>query len=363
MSKYQVDWLSDFGYRKYVIADFHKLEYARSVNTIGSMVLTMPRGNWNYENFKVGDILEIWREYNGSLSLQNETAYFVQSWRMYVDSSGKELVDVLAYDANWLLDTAIVAYASESAEASKTGEADDMLKEIVSENLGADAVTARQKLTVAPDLTLAPSITKAFAWRNLFRVCQEIAEQSTEEGTKLFFDVVRTAPATFEFRTYTGQRGRNHGRDSGDIRLVGRDYGNLFEAEFGTYHNNERNYIYVGGQGREADRTIVEVSNATRIASSKWNRRELFQDARNDDTTASLTSEGESALDENKPQQVMTGRLVDIPGMRFDIEYGFGDILSVQAFGYFVDCHVATVNVRVDGTGGEQIDIRLRGEL
>jgi len=35
----------------------------------------------------------------------------------------------------------------------------------------------------------------------------------------------------------------------------------------------------------------------------------------------------------------------------------------VEAFGYHVDCHVGSVRVRVDQDGGEQLDVRLRGEL
>ena len=53
----------------------------------------------------------------------------------------------------------------------------------------------------------------------------------------------------------------------------------------------------------------------------------------------------------------------DTPGMMYNIHYGFGDILTAEAFGYSVDCHVTAVKVRVDQDGGEQIDVKLRGEL
>jgi len=53
----------------------------------------------------------------------------------------------------------------------------------------------------------------------------------------------------------------------------------------------------------------------------------------------------------------------DTPGMLYNIHYQFGDILSAEAFGYHVDCRVEGVKVKVDQYGGEQIDIRLRGEL
>jgi len=220
-------------------------------------------------------------------------------------------------------------------------------------------------LAVAPDLGAAgANITKAFAYRNVLGTLQDICEVAQEKNNVwLGFDVVRTAAGEFEFRTYTGQRGQDHGRASGDPRLVGKQYGNLSQASFGTYHANERNAILVGGQGEEADRVTVTRTNATRISSSKWNRREYFKDSRDNETTAALEAEGDAALEEFRPRQILTGTLHDTPGMQYGIHYQFGDILSVEAFGYHVDCRVKSVRVKVDQDGGEQIDIKLEGEL
>ena len=84
----------------------------------------------------------------------------------------------------------------------------------------------------------------------------------------------------------------------------------------------------------------MERNNTTRMYASKWNRREYFKDSRDDSTTAALEADGDAALDEFRPRQVLTGTLHDTPGMQYNIHYWFGDILSVEAFGYHVDCHV-----------------------
>lgn len=363
--RYELVWYTHEGVRKGVIQAFNSLEYIKTQNAIGSLVVNLPRGLLQYDQFSVGDIFEVWREKGGVLELQNETAYFLQNWEFWTDGDGAEYIQLTAFDANWLLDTAIVwAYAGSEA-ASKTDYPDDMMKVIVEEQLGATSgVTSRTKLSCAPELGAGgAAITKAFAYRNVLTVLQEIAEVANEAGVWLGFDVVRTAPGTFEFRTYTGQRGQNHGRASGDPRLVGRQYGNLSEATFGTYHADERNTILVGGQGEDSARELVERNNTTRMYASKWNRREYFKDSRDDTTTATLEADGDAALDEFRPRQVLTGTIHDTPGMQYNIHYWFGDILSVEAFGYHVDCHVGSVRVRVDQDGGEQLDIRLRGEL
>jgi len=364
--RYELVWYTHEGVRKGVIQAFNSLEYIKTQNAIGSLVVNLPRGLLQYDQFSVGDIFEVWREKRGVLELQNETAYFLQDWEFWADSEGAEYIRLTAFDANWLLDTAIVwAYAG-SAAASKTDSPDDMLKAIVSEQLGAaSGVATRTKLTCAPDLGAGgASITKDFAYRNVLTVLQEICEAAQEKNDIwLGFDVVRTAPGVFEFRTYTGQRGQNHGRASGDPRLVGKQYGNLSQATFGTYHAEERNCVLVAGQGEDAARVWVTRTNDSRIGASKWNRREYFKDSRDDSTTAALEADGDAALDEFRPRQVLTGTLHDTPGMQYNIHYQFGDILSAEAFGYFVDCRVSSVRVKVDQDGGEQLDIKLRGEM
>ena len=363
-SRYEVVWHDHQGTRKGVIQAFNSLEYVRTQNAVGSLVIDMPRALMQYDQFSVGDIFEVWREKGSALELQNETAYFLQNWEFYTDSEGAEYIRLMATDANWLLDTAIVWAAAGSSDADKTDYPDDMMKDVVTTQLGASAGSGRYKLTCAPDLSAGgSSVTKAFAYRNVLEVVTDLAEQANEAGVWVGFDVVRTAPGTFEFRTYTNQRGQNHGRLSGDPRLVGKQYGNLSEARFGTYRADERNAILVGGQGEGADRVTVTRTNATRMAASKWNRREYFKDSRDNETTAALEADGDAALDEFKPRQVLTGTLHDTPGMQYGIHYQFGDVLSVEAFGYFVDCHVKSVRVKVDQENGEQIDIKLEGEL
>jgi hypothetical protein len=362
--RYQVDWYTDAGVKLGVIQAFTSLEYVRTENTIGSMILTIPRELMRYEDFAVGQLFEIWREKHGSLELQNDTAYFLQDWQFYTDGEGREYIQLYATDANWLLDTAIVwAYAG-SAQAEKTGKPDDMMKAIVREQLGDLAGSNRVKLSVQNNVGAGgASVTKAFAYRNVFTVLQELADVANENGVYLAFDVVRTAPATFQFRTYAGQRGTNHSRTSGDPRLVGKQYGNLAEASFGTFHSDERNCILIAGKGEGDARLRIARVNNSRMGSSKWNRREYFKDSRDNDTTAALQADGDEVLNDYKPKQILTGRLLDTPGMQFGVHYQFGDIVTAQAFGYNVDCHISSVRVKVDQDNGEQIDVRLRGEL
>jgi len=363
--RYEVVWYDHEGTRKGVIQAFESLEYVKAENTIGALVINLPRNLMKYDDFSVDDIFEIWREKGGTLELQNETAYFLRDWEFWADVDGAEYIRLSALDANYLLDTAVVIAHSTSAEADKTDIPDDMMKAIVREQLGSLADADRQKLLVAPDFGAAgASVSKAFAYRNVLTVLQELCEVAREvNDVWLGFDVVRIAPGVFEFRTYVGQRGQNHSRTSGDPRLVGKQYGNFSQPIFGTYHADERNFVVVGGQGEDLARELVYRWNYDRWHASKWNRHEYFKDARDNATTAALEAEGDAALEEFKPKQILAGIVHDTPGMLYNIHYGFGDILTAEAFGYSVDCHVTAVKVVVKQNTGEQVEIKLKGEL
>jgi hypothetical protein len=365
-SRYEVHWYSDNGNRKEILNAFNTLQYVRAENNYGMLILTIPLGDWRYDDFRLNDMFEVWREKAGVTSLQNETAYFLRDWELYADSDGRHFVDLYAKDANFLLDSRIVGYAADTTQAKKTDYADDMIKEIVKQNMAGLAAAARQisTITVEDDLSDSVSITKGFAWRNILKVCQEIAETATSSGTYTCFDMIRTGVNSFRFRTYTGQRGIDHGKDSGDPRPVGEAYGNLVDAQLGTYHSEEINYIYAGGQGQQDDRIVVEESDDDRIAYGyPYNRIEAFHDARHCETEASVEAEADSALRNSMPRKIITGTLADTEGMQFGIDYGFGDIVNVQAFGHSVDCHISSMMVKVGHDSEEQLSIRLRGEL
>lgn len=348
-----------------IIEGFKRLVTTRYVNTVGQLILTMPMGTWQVEDFGKNQILEVWREKNGIVELQGETAYFLVAWDFY-SSDGENLVDLIAYDAMSLLDAPIVAYPAGSAQAGMTGYADNLIKEVVRDNLGVDAIIARQlpRFTVAPNLSASVSLTKGFSWRNVLLVCQELADAATTKGVSTYFDVVRIAPATFELRTYTEQRGVDHNRYSSDPKLIGAQYGNLKNQHYMLDYSQERNYIYAGGQGEENARTMVEVWDDARIANSfPYNRKEFFVDARNCETVGEVTAEANAALNEGKPQTILSGELVETPGLQYGRDYGFGDKLSVEAFGHVIDCHVDSVGVVVDANNLEQITAELTGEI
>lgn len=267
-------------------------------------------------------------------------------------------------DVSDLLDHRIVGYPAASAQTDKTALADDMMKAIVRENLGGGAVAARDisglTFSIQADLGDGPGITKAFAWRNMLKVLRDIAAVSKTEGTEVFFAVVPTTETTFEFQTFTGQPGADRTQTGGANPLtISEEWGNLKDPRLRYDYVKERNYIYAGGRGAEAEREIVEVSDATRIATSQWNRREAFVHAVNAKTTAGITAAGNAGLAEGRPRTLFTGTLVDMPDSRYGIDWRHGDQMTAIYRGQQFDVIARAVHVRVNEAGDETITAKL----
>ncbi len=333
--RYQIDRYSPDGVRLSTIEAVHKLAYVKTRNAIGALQFEMPMRLYNPSDWQVGQVLEVWREKNGVLAVQNESAYFVQDWDLYNDS-GQHMVRLYALDANSLLEQRIVASEAGSARAEFSGKADDIMKAVVRNELGSSADTSRQipGLSVQSNVGQSIQTTKGCAWQNVLKTCQELANSATEKGTHTSFDIVRTGAMAFEFRTYVGQRGADHSRTSGDVRLVGENYGNLENAILSTIHSEEVNYVYAGGQGEKGDRVIKQVWDSTRIGVGfPFNRKEYFRDSRHQEEEQGVEDDAYAALNDGKPKTILNGRIIDTPGMQYGIHYGFGDVLSVEAFG------------------------------
>lgn len=361
MSRHEVRIYDSSGSLQYNISGFSRLNYVKTVNTIGALELIMPKGDFEFDDFSIDMTLEVYKQYQGDMRLQNDTSYFLLDWEIMNDG-GQDLVRLMAKDAMFLLDTRIVDYYSGSSEAQKSDYADDMMKEIVDENMGSSAPSDRQfpNFSIDGDVSASEEIDMAFAWRRVYSVCRDICGMAKDLGTDTFFDIERSSPGNYVFRTYTDYRGVDHTASSGDFRPVGKDFGNLSNVRLSEYHSNERNSIVVGGQGTQTERNK---SSYSPIDAGYYRTIEMFQDARNETDSDRLSDYARQAYNRYKFTRTISGELVETPGMRYGIDFGFGDALTVEAFGYYADCIIQAVAVQVDQNKTEKIGIRLEGEV
>lgn len=360
-----VEIMDPFGVKLAQIDSFLALDMARSVNDVGVLVLDLDPDT-DTSQFRLDGRLSVYRQGSaGGYRLQTETVWFVRQWRRVMYVSGERVLRVTAYSASDLLRRRIIAYAAGSANASMTDNADDMMKAIVRENLGASATDTDRSwasyLTVQADSASASSMSKAFSRRNVLTTLQEIAETSADAGEPLYFDIVAPSSSTLEFRTYIDQRGADRTLSSASPLIMSPELGTIRGGELFEDYANELTVVYAAGAGEEEAREVAEVEDTARSGASPFGRIEALRDARHGATGAALTAEGNAHLRANRPKRIFTAQLVDTPQVRYGIEWHWGDRVTAQFEGESFDCHIETVRIAVKG-GREAINAYLRAE-
>lgn len=367
MAAYTIYITDDQGVRLGTIDKPRRVEYVKKIDddAVGQMSVYLPT---DYDISKLGLAaglpdrrIEIWRSTEQSIA-KRETVAFIRYLFVETTESGEINLIVSGPDQNELLQRRIVAYDKESPEDAttyslKNGAADDMMKEIVAENLGSDAVDTDRDLsswglTVQADSTDGATITLNCEWLRVDDALRDIADASYENGTKVYYGIVPTSLTSFEFRTWTAQPGQDR---TADPRIVfSMAAGNLLNGHFEFDHTKEINYIYAGGWGEGQERIITEVSNSTRIAASAINRREGFVNAQGE-TDGARTDEAYLALRKGYPVVNFRGEITDTPWTRYGQQWDVGDRVIVDFMGVQLPCLIAAVNVVVDESGAELI--------
>jgi len=336
-----------------VVDNFEELRYASRVNARGVAVMQMLYEEGAFDMSLLPQMkdarLVIWRKPENGL---NSIAWAgkIRGWKIKRQSKSLR-VTLRAVDYNDELLTRIVAYPAGSSQSAKSGLADDIMKEIVRENLGASAPSARDisatGFYVEADASLGTTLEKGMAWENVLDTLQEISKASFRTpATGVTFGVIPLGKGVErEFVTRIGQ----WGADQRGRLTFSEANGNLVNPEVEIDAFDELTYIYAGGQGQGVDRMIVEAEDAWRCAETPLNRREAFFDGGNYETENALTAVAEGKLESGRPVFRADFEVQDTEQVVYGRDWGLGDLTTVQVFTWQYDCHVAAVDVRVQG--------------
>lgn len=306
--------------------------------------------------------------------------WLITQKRIGTGADGLTLMSLTAADAKEILARRIVDYFAGTSYTSKTATIDDMMKAIVREQLGAsgpysgtyatgrDLVTAGA-LTIQADTSALPSVSKAFAWRNVLTVLQELASAASDTDNYCAFDVVKSATTgALEFRTYPDVRGvsRAYYLTSGAVNpnalIVTPDNGSLTEPAIDLDYSKEYNYVRAAGEGEGSARLTGQAQFQARIYKSPYARRERFLDSRNGGSSSvQLQYEAISEIYINRARVRMSGKVTESLSVKYGRNYRHGDILTAEAFGYRFDARVTVVSVSVSAAG-ETIEAQLAGD-
>ena len=312
-------------------------------------------------------LVEFWRQPVGG---ENKllAVGFTRYWE-WENLEGRDILRFGGPDQVELLERRIIGYYKGESESDKTGPADDVIKAIVRENMGALAGNdwhgrprryPAVNFSVEPDFGDGHNIQREFSWRNVLPVIQEMADESAERGTPLFFDNVPVAPAQFIFRTWTGVRGIDRSIIGGVAPIIfSLEAGNLANPSLRFDYTEEINYVWGGGQGEGAARDMDPENDQVREHLTIWNKREAFQDAREETVHAGVTHKAFMRMQAGLPKVKFSGELLDTPQSRFGIDWDYGDKVTVRYRGMEFSGRVNSFSINVNEQGTERISAKV----
>lgn len=312
---------------------FRSLRITRSIGRIGAAQMKMDKSALQFIP-PLDSRIVIMRSIGFSAWVVG--TYFVRGVTRSLDSSG-ESVTLYGYDHNSLTARRIVAYRSTTSQAQKTAAADNMMRAVARENLGASSGTGRDisslGFSVESDFSFASSVAASFAFGNVYDVLDQISNIAySANGERVYWDcqpVDNGWGCNFIARLNCTGVDRRYPVGINPI-LISPEVGNVRAVSMDEDFSDEVNYVYAGGRGEGLDREVIEVSDTYRIGASTTNRMEGFLDGRNFDTTARLTAAGRRRLTEGMPKITFYAELTENDNFRLGRDFGIGDLLTVS---------------------------------
>lgn len=372
---YQI-WLGNqVGERQAEIKQLESIQVALTLNGSSTAIVTFPsiidNIEFDYDLIQEDGWLEIWRGSNDSTKTLLGDAPFLLGRDEAEESGRGNFITSTAYSASVVFDWPVVAYDAGTSYTAKTDYADDMIKEIAAENVGASATDTNRDmsdyLSIQADSGKGVSVSKAFSRRTLSKVFSELCDASAADGTRLYWDVVLSNPAnltnrTLQLRTYTGQRGTDRGLSSDNPFIFSRQLGNLEDVKRTRDYSQVVNVAYALGQGQESTRNVQSAIDTARATASPWGYiKEGTRTATFATSDEGVTSEAKGLLREKRPRQIITAKIKNTPSSQFGVHWNHGDLVIVEAFGKRYETIISPISLYFFG-GKETIDARLRIE-
>lgn len=354
--------LYDVGYNEIARFDnWRTLSYTKKVNDFGYHQLDIDAsdGGALLDMFGLDYMIEIWRwdDDNGIApyidygpAFHRTTQRQLTERQLWIGSCyGRGLEDLLRRRS--------VLYRAGTAQATKAGAGETVMKEYVTQNVGSGAtLTPRLAAGVTTGFNVEANSGRGTYWsgakayQNVLDVVKGIATVSGVD-----FDVVftgtRGAPS-FEFRCYYPQRGTDRTEGTLNPAVFNPLLGNMLSPSYTFSRTEEVNALLVLGQGQEAARAYLEVTRPT-TGDSPWNRREQSRDARNVSTLAGLQTEGQQTLSELAAREAYNFEVLQTAGLVYGRDYFLGDLVTASFGGITRNKKIVQVDVTISNNKEE----------
>lgn len=366
--KYEFWYLDDLGNRLAYINDVVAFDYVKVLGGEGSLNLTIPSRGQLYDTAQRDRRIAVYRQpLGGTMAL--DWIGTVRDSDLVTSETGQYQRTIVAFDFNEILSRRKVAFYAGSPQSLKSSQAaDDMMKEIVTENFidntdysGTPSPTRSLSnigLTVQADSTQGPVVDKGIAWRFVIEALQDIQADSKEQGAETFFGIEPLTENTMQFQTWLGKADRTVSTGTNPI-VFSLEWGNLFTPRLSDISSDEQNFIYGTGEGKESNRIVQTAYNADAVNASVMNRREgtAWSGGK---TPATVLNDAQDSVQRNRALQNFTGSIIDTPLTPYGGDgWGLGDKVTVNYAGSQWSVLIRAVHIQVQTNGDETIRARV----
>ena len=348
-----------------IATDYMQLAISRQVNAIDGLSFSMASTSPNAQYLQYGYIVSVTRQDTAQgITASVEFAGMIRKVVRIV--STQTIYQITAVSMMALLADRVVAYRANVANRSvfSAVPAETVLKTLFNYNCTVLAVTGTtsQRIingnttgtTTAASAGGGSTVSIACSMQNLLETMQTVAV-----GNGGDFDMVWTAPATYTFTWYLGQRGTN--RSSSVILSVAT--GTIAELQVIKDRLQDFTNVILGGSGESLARNMY---SRPATLNTGLSNREKFMDLRNQgaaNTAANYHTIGNSAiaLDE-KRQTTYVVKLTQNAALKYGRDYFFGDLVTINDGGTLVVQKVQGVELKFDNNGSETVNVKLNNQ-
>lgn len=231
---------------------------------------------------------------------------------------------------------------SVSDDDARTGIGSTVIWQYVNVNLGPGAIAVRQ----LPTLTMAtdPLVGASVSGRARYDILLDLIQDLAVAGGDLAFRIMQVDDG-LQFQVYEPE-------DKSTSVVFSEGFANISSYSY-EKDAPEYTYVYGGGDGEGALRTIVEGQDPAEIVA--WGRIERLVDARQQDDGPEVSQQIATALAENSEKLTLDITPIDTPNLKYGTHYQLGDKVTVVLDGVLVSDLVRQVEISLTADGPQKL--------
>lgn len=341
--------------------DFTSFTYVKKLNGWGSFSGVVLWQDSPYAQYLLPDYrYVIQRQVTGTNVWVNDFVGFIRRIEYFTPETDTQLVQTWGREASSLLGRYLIEPDSGDAFVEMTGYADDLVKALVRRECINNASKAFPNLVVNAD-TSSSSKEMSIQVRNenLYDVISKIRDSANDFD---FNVTINDDLSALVFDTYAPQFGRDltTGNTDGNEPLIfSIENRNMRMPRYWKVGFDAKTQILVLGQGYMETRNTVTVS-ADDDTIAEWGLAQGTKDAKDLIDEDALIDAGESALEDQGPQERMDFKTFESPSTRYWQHWRLGDWVTAQYMDIEADFAIEEIRIVVSNDKTEEITPKLR---